>query len=313
MVSCGVYREHQPLVVRRSMSIIAAKGCQEPPSIETRRGPLVVFNATHGVIAGFQLVQHGGSCKEGWPCSVTGKADTTVDIRGGALVLRGCDIRSVHGGGVRVSGGAAPLILSNRIIEAQTFGIMVSGAGARGVIDSNVIRGCRRVGVQIENGAYPLVTRNTIKDGAESGVVVCEGGAGVIEGNHLAQHGLSSVEIDTGANPCIRKNNIHGSGQAGVFVHDHGRGRIEDNEIVGSRLAGVEIASGGAPIVRHNHIKGSHGPGVLVQAQGGGVVEDNDIVANPGMLMPNGCLAEGQGICQAAPPTLNLMLESRWS
>ncbi len=45
----------------------------------------------------------------------------------GVLIIQNCRIQSLHGGGVRVTGHAAPVFMSNEV-TANSFGIFAAGS-----------------------------------------------------------------------------------------------------------------------------------------------------------------------------------------
>jgi parallel beta-helix repeat protein len=134
--------------------------------------------------------------------------------------------------------------------------------------------------VAIRDGADPRLRRNRIHDGKANGVLVCDGGMGVLEDNDIAANGMGGVAIRTGGNPTLRGNRIHDSKTIGVHVHDGGIGVLENNDIVANGSAGVLIRTGGNPTLRGNRIHDGKASGVHVHDDGIGTLEDNDIVAN---------------------------------
>lgn len=288
LVGCGQYREASHVRITKPIHVTGDPRCSERPLIQAFRSSVVLFEAAHGSISNLALSQTGGHCEEGYPCSITGKAHPAVDIRRGGLVLQRCDIMSLNGGGIRVSGGS-PIITQNDITRTGSFGLLFT-SGAGGVAHENRILHARHVGVQLQEGASPLIHRNNITKGSESGIVVCSGARGLIEANLLLDHGLSSIEVDTSATPHIQRNIIKGSGQAGVFVHSGGSGLVNQNQIQGSQLAGIEVGSTGEPHVEENAVQDCKGPGVLIQSGGGGLVTENRVERSRG---PEGTVQEG--------------------
>lgn len=134
--------------------------------------------------------------------------------------------------------------------------------------------------VVIHGDADPRLRRNIIHNGRSAGVLVYNGGRGVLEDNAISHHALSGVEILEGGNPTLRRNRIYEGGQSGVYVHRQGRGLLEDNEIFGNAGAGVSIKDGGNPVLCHNRIYSGRASGVFVYESGQGWLEDNEIFAN---------------------------------
>lgn len=275
VVGCGTYKDGGAITIQKNVHLVAAKGCRQKPVLEAFTSSVVVFDTPYGSIQGLDLMQRGGHCKEGYPCSITGQALPAVEIRQGALVLQHCRVGSLHGGGIRVSGAARPTLMHNEIGPAALYGILVT-AKAGGMVYHNDIHHVGHVGVQIQEGAWPVLTRNIIRDGNESGIVICDSGRGSVDDNQVSNHGLSSIEVDTKGSAHIARNVVRKSGQAGVFVHSQGHGRIEDNDISESQF-GIEVASGATPVLQGNQVKRCRGPGILIQKGGSGLVQHNNI------------------------------------
>jgi len=289
IVGCGSYSEASPLQIRKRIHLVGNPNCEKRPVIDAFSSPVLVYSAEQGTISGLSFRQSGGHCTEGYPCSKTGKAHPALDVRGGNLVLKDCLITSLHGGGVRISGGS-PTLMHNTIRETGSYGILFTG-GAGGIAYANTVVGSRHVGVQVQEGSTPYIYKNNVTRGVESGVVVCSAGRGLLEDNTISHNGFSGVEIDTSAAPHVTQNRMVSNGQAGVFVHSGGSGYIEENDIQGSKLAGLELGDASEPYVQSNLVRGSEGPGILIQSGAGGVVKNNRLLMGGG----NGAVVSRDG------------------
>lgn len=143
--------------------------------------------------------------------------------------------------------------------------------------------------------ATPTVRRCTIRDGQASGVLIYEGGRGLIEDCAIAGTALAGVEITAGGNPTLRRCIIRDGHAGGVVVHGQGQGAIEECTIHGNTLAGIEIRQQSNPAIRRCTIRDGKAGGVLISAHGRGMMEDCEIHGNA---------LVGVEIAQESTPTL---------
>lgn len=134
--------------------------------------------------------------------------------------------------------------------------------------------------VAIAGGANPVLRGNRIHDGSSAGILVHDGGRGLIENNDVVANGRPGMEVRAGGDPIVRGNRIHDGKQAGIHVHSEGRGTFEDNDVFANAYAGMEVKAGGDPIVRGNRIHDGKQAGIHVHSEGRGTFEDNEIVGN---------------------------------
>jgi F-box protein 11 len=128
--------------------------------------------------------------------------------------------------------------------------------------------------------AQPLIQHCIIRDGGQSGIVVYDQGAGVIENCEIFAHKLAGVEVKTGGKPHIRQCKIHNVQQGGIYVYEQGEGISEDCEIFAHKLAGIEVKTGGKPLIRRCKIHDGEASGILVHEHGEGTFEDCDLFAH---------------------------------
>lgn len=133
--------------------------------------------------------------------------------------------------------------------------------------------------VAIRDFADPRLQRNHIMGGRSSGVIICENGQGVIEGNDVSDNQDSGVVIKGCRNITLRRNHIYDNEKSGVFIHGS-RVTLEDNDIFRNGKAGVEIESGEHTRLQYNRIYGGAGTGVSVYGNGRVTLEENDVFSN---------------------------------
>ena len=97
-------------------------------------------------------------------------------------------------------------------------------------------------GVQIGTDGNPSLRRNQIHDNKGCGILVWEGGLGVVEDNDITSNGNMGVEIRTGGNPTFRGNRINRNVYRAVWIHDDGRGVMKDNDLTGNSKGAWLIA-----------------------------------------------------------------------
>jgi F-box protein 11 len=138
--------------------------------------------------------------------------------------------------------------------------------------------------------AQPSIQHCIIRDGGQSGILVYDQGAGVIENCEIFANKFAGVEVKTGGKPLIRQCKIHDGQHNDIFVHEQGEGTFEDCEIFANKFAGIEVKTGGKPLFRRCQIHDGEANGIFVHEQGEGAFEDCDIFANKlaGVLVKTG-------------------------
>ena len=77
-------------------------------------------------------------------------------------------------------------------------------------------------------GSNPLIKRNKIWGGQNGGILVYNGGQGVIEHNEIFDNAMAGVWIKTDSNPMLRYNKIHDGRDGGICIFNGGKGRSAD-------------------------------------------------------------------------------------
>lgn len=83
----------------------------------------------------------------------------------------------------------------------------------------------------INTGGSPTLRGNRIHDNKQNGVMVYDGGLGMLEDNDITGNRYAGVEIREGGSPTLRANRINRNGNQAIHIHDGGRGVIEDNDL----------------------------------------------------------------------------------
>ena len=93
--------------------------------------------------------------------------------------------------------------------------------------------------------------------GAEGcGVLVSDGGRGLIEGNDISGR-LSGVTIASRGNPHVARNRIHDCTASGVVAQDGALGQLDDNTVSGNAPCGVRICGGASLHCAENKVSGN--------------------------------------------------------
>lgn len=76
-------------------------------------------------------------------------------------------------------------------------------------------------------GSNPIIRRNKIWGGQNGGVLVYNGGLGVLEQNEIFDNAMAGVWIKTDSNPILRRNKIFDGREAGICIFNGGRGNVK--------------------------------------------------------------------------------------
>ncbi|XP_023238645.1 F-box only protein 11-like [Centruroides sculpturatus] len=139
-------------------------------------------------------------------------------------------------------------------------------------------------------GSNPVIRRNKIWGGQNGGVLVYNGGLGILEQNEIFDNAMAGVWIKTDSNPTLRRNKIYDGRDGGVCIFNGGKGILEENDIFRNAQAGVLISTQSHPLLRRNRIFDGLAAGVEITNNATATLEYNQIFNNRfGGL----CLASG--------------------
>lgn len=158
-------------------------------------------------------------------------------------------------------------------------------------------------GVQIRTGSNPIIRGNKIWGGQNGGVLVYNGGLGVLEQNEIFDNAMAGVWIKTDSNPTLKRNKIYDGRDGGICIFNGGKGVLEENDIFRNTQAGVLISTQSHPVLRRNRIFDGLAAGVEITNNATATLEYNQIFNNKfGGL----CLASGvQPIIRGANKIFN--------
>ncbi len=86
--------------------------------------------------------------------------------------------------------------------------------------------------IYFRTGSNPKIVRNKIWGGQNGGVLVYNGGLGVLEDNEIFDNAMAGVWIKTDSQPVLRRNKIYDGRDGGVCIFNKGKGLfavINDN------------------------------------------------------------------------------------
>ena len=70
-----------------------------------------------------------------------------------------------------------------------------------------------------------MIKKNKIWGGQNGGILVYNGGLGIIEYNEIFDNAMAGVWIKTDSNPVLRCNKIHDGRDGGICIFNGGRGK----------------------------------------------------------------------------------------
>lgn len=84
------------------------------------------------------------------------------------------------------------------------------------------------IGIHISGkNTNPRISHCLITD-CKTGILVQNGGAGIIEECEFTEHSKAAIGITSRANPTIKKCSIHDN-HGGIYINDSGKGVIREN------------------------------------------------------------------------------------
>ena len=75
------------------------------------------------------------------------------------------------------------------------------------------------------SGSNPVIRCNKIWGGKNGGVLIYNGGLGILEDNEIFDNAMAGVWIKTESNPILRRNKIHDGHEGGVCIFNNGKGK----------------------------------------------------------------------------------------
>lgn len=75
-------------------------------------------------------------------------------------------------------------------------------------------------------GSNPIIRGNKIWGGQNGGVLVYNGGLGLLEQNEIFDNAMAGVWIKTDSNPTLKRNKIFDGRDGGICIFNGGKGRL---------------------------------------------------------------------------------------
>ncbi|VDO32166.1 unnamed protein product [Haemonchus placei] len=189
--------------------------------------------------------------------------------------------------GIWVTTGSSPILRKNRIHSGkQVWQRLFYFTECRRLLLRQWARNSAgflvtvlKIGV-FRTGSNPKITRNRIWGGQNGGVLVYNGGLGMLEDNEIFDNAMAGVWIKTDSHPTLRRNKIYDGRDGGVCIFNNGRGLLEDNDIYRNAQAGVLISTESNPTLRRNRIFEGKAAGVEITNGASATLEANQLFHN---------------------------------
>ena len=218
------------------------------------------------------------------PQSTTGRAG--VYLRGFQLVSGSDDqpAVSVMFGTLQlescdISGGQECVAVHGPSSYCDAFGCTMRGSARTAMTYSSGARGTVRnttmtnnpTGVVISSGADPTFCDCIICE-CGTGVLVRDAGLGMFSQCSLEKNRKPGVIVSGKSNPMMRNCRIAEGESNGVFVRDEGRGSFVDCDISANGLPAVATCTESYPVLCHCTISDGRNAGILVYDNGAGII-----------------------------------------
>lgn len=238
LVQPGIYREH--LAIEKRVTI---QGDGEPGSIivEAESADAMLSTSLSATVSNLSLKQQGG--RGSW---------YGVDVRGGHLELRDCNITSQSLAGVAIHSGGEAAITRCAIHDCKQSGIIVYDS-ATAYIEENQIHDNALHGLIVQTSGQPTVRKNRILGNAENGIFVLNHGRGIYEDNQILHNRHSGVAVSSSGTVVLRGNQIHENESYGVHIYEGGGGVVEGNDLRNNVQGPVSIDEESRPRVTLAH------------------------------------------------------------
>lgn len=80
--------------------------------------------------------------------------------------------------------------------------------------------------LSFRTGSNPIIKGNKIWGGQNGGVLVYNGGLGVLEQNEIFDNAMAGVWIKTDSNPTLKRNKIYDGRDGGICIFNGGKGKM---------------------------------------------------------------------------------------
>uniref|UniRef100_A0A1B0FLG9 Right handed beta helix domain-containing protein n=1 Tax=Glossina morsitans morsitans TaxID=37546 RepID=A0A1B0FLG9_GLOMM len=107
-----------------------------------------------------------------------------------------------------------------------------------------------------------VIRGNKIWGCQNGGVLVYNGGLGLLEQNELFDNTMAGVWIKADSNPTLKRNKIYDGRDSRICIFNGGKGILEENNIFRNTQAGVHISTQSHSILRRNRIYDAQAAGL---------------------------------------------------
>ena len=136
-----------------------------------------------------------------------GLSPSAVDVRSGTPVIKDCDLVSVPGNAVTISGASSNPVFRNSTIHSSRYaGVLVQQMG-KGTFELCEISDNNVAGIETTTGGNPVV-RSCEITGNRLGIYIHDGGRGMFDANELSGNAFGPWIISPDAGSFSREGNI---------------------------------------------------------------------------------------------------------
>lgn len=133
--------------------------------------------------------------------------------------------------------------------------------------------------IVIKKDADPRLRNNIITDCIGIGVLVANGGQGLLEENQLLRNS-TAISIKNNSRPILQRNTISQNRSYGIAISGDCQGLLEENIISNNAREGIVISYGSNPILRKNKVHDHLSDGIRISDNASGNLEENEIFRN---------------------------------
>jgi SpoVK/Ycf46/Vps4 family AAA+-type ATPase/type 1 fimbria pilin len=233
---------------------------------------------------------HGDVTLHGLTLRSLDRTAAVVQVTGGTLSLRECDITAVGRTALHVRGeGTVVSARDGRVGNTGGSGIVISD-GAQGVFERIRVERVSADGVMITNGADPAFRQCVISDIHGTGVTSRDA-RGSLDGCELTRIDGPAVAVLGRSSTRLLSTSIHDTNGVGILMSGAARPVLEDCELRDVGSHGMTLAEGADPVVRRCSITRAGGEGITLDSRSGGSFTDGMVTDTGG----SGVLVGGAG------------------
>jgi Cdc6-like AAA superfamily ATPase len=169
-----------------------------------------------------------------------------VNIGGGRVKLRHCEVSARYGAGISVSDGASVDAAEVRITGGQ-YGMLIEDSG--GTVEGCEITNIMEDGLIVRLGADPTIRDTKIITCGYRGVYIYQAGRPTLERCEISHTGDVGVSVAHQSAPTIRNSWIHDTQGVGIAVGRGCRGHIEGCTFESTASPNIQVDEGASPTI----------------------------------------------------------------